>query len=100
MHSIVWLCFNVIIFYSLYAVVVDKIDFKLWFCLAAVAIESLVLLLFGWKCPLTVVARKYSNSNEPNFDIYLPKWFARYNKEIYSVIMVLIVALLIYRLLN
>lgn len=100
LHSLVWLCFNVIIFYSLYAVVADKLDVKLWLCLAAVFIESVVLLMFGWKCPLTVVARKYSNSTEPNFDIYLPKSFARYNKEIYSVVMLLIVAILIYRLLT
>jgi hypothetical protein len=35
-------------------------------------------------CPLTVIARKYSDSTKANFDIFLPNWLAKYNKLIYT----------------
>ena len=43
-------------------------------------------------CPLTIVARRYSDSQLPNFDIYLPIWLARYNKHIYGVLLALILS--------
>lgn len=49
-----------------------------------VAIESLVLVLNAWRCPLTDVAARYTEDRRPNFDIYLPLWLAQYNKEIFG----------------
>jgi hypothetical protein len=59
------------------------------FALAAVligivALESLVLVLNSWRCPLTAVAARYTEDRRDNFDIYLPLWLARYNKEIFG----------------
>jgi hypothetical protein len=48
-------------------------------------------------CPLTLVARQYSDSTKDNFDIYLPNWLAKYNKLIYTTIFILIVVGVIYR---
>lgn len=86
-HTAVWVFFNVVIFYLLHAVVVDRIDRLAWICLALILGECLLLALFRMACPLTVVARRYSASEAPNFDIYLPRWLARYNKHIYGVIL-------------
>jgi hypothetical protein len=52
--------------------------------IAVVAIESLVLVVNSWRCPLTDVAARYTEDRGPNFDIYLPQWLARYNKEIFG----------------
>jgi hypothetical protein len=52
--------------------------------IGAVAIESLVLVINSWRCPLTAVAARYTEDRRPNFDIYLPSWLARYNKEIFG----------------
>ncbi|MBX3174379.1 MAG: hypothetical protein KF709_08190 [Gemmatimonadaceae bacterium] len=49
-----------------------------------VAGEALVLALNSWRCPLTDVAARYTEDRRPNFDIYLPEWLARYNKEIFG----------------
>lgn len=49
-----------------------------------VALECLVLVLNGMKCPLTSVAARYTDSRQDNFDIYLPLWLARYNKHIFG----------------
>jgi hypothetical protein len=52
--------------------------------IAVVAVEVLVLLLNGWKCPLTGVAAQYTPDRRDNFDIYLPEWLARYNKLLFG----------------
>jgi hypothetical protein len=54
-----------------------------------VFIETLMLALNDWKCPLTRVAARYTQDRNDNFDIYLPLWLARYNKEIFGPLFVL-----------
>ena len=99
-HTLVWIFFNVVIFYMLYAVLADKIDKWLWICFGLVILEGLTLLLFKFFCPLTIIARRYSDSTRDNFDIYLPNWLARYTKLIYTSIVGVIVLILIYRLMT
>ena len=98
-HTAIWLFFNVVIFYMGYAVIIDKIDKWVWICLTLIILEGVVLLLFKRMCPVTLVARKYSTSTKDNFDIFLPNWLAKYNKLIYSSI-VIIVMILMYRLIT
>jgi polyferredoxin len=54
-----------------------------------VLLEVLVLIINGWRCPLTLVAERYTDDRRDNFDIYLPEWLARHNKTIFGVIYVL-----------
>lgn len=51
---------------------------------AAVMVEVGILAWNGWRCPLTPIAARYTEDRRPNFDIYLPEWLARYNKEIFG----------------
>ena len=97
-HTIIWGFFNVVIFYLLYAVVVNKIDKWVWICISLILLEAVILVVFKNICPVTLIARKYSKSQKDNFDIYLPNWLARYNKEIYSIIVSIAIVILIYRL--
>ncbi len=99
-HTLVWIFFNVVIFYMLYAVLVNKIDRWLWIGYGLVLLEIVVLLCFKLYCPLTLLARRYSDSTRSNFDIYLPEWLARYNKQIYTGILIIILVLTIYRMYN
>ena len=71
-HTIIWLFFNVVIFYLLYAVIINKIDKWVWICVGLVLLEGLVLLIFKWFCPLTVIARKYSNSTKEILIFFYP----------------------------
>ncbi|MDX5346672.1 MAG: hypothetical protein LPJ89_11365 [Hymenobacteraceae bacterium] len=98
-HTLIWVFFNVVIFYLLYAVIVNKIDKWVWICIGLILLEGLVLLVFKNMCPITVVARNYSNSEKDNFDIFLPNWLARYNKQIYTTIVLIALLILAYRLL-
>ncbi|HMU47512.1 MAG TPA: hypothetical protein PKC72_14155 [Chitinophagaceae bacterium] len=99
-HTIIWIFFNVVILYLLYAVIAGKIDKWIWIGLCLFLIEGLVLLIFKMKCPLTVIARRYSDSTKDNFDIYLPNWLAKYNKTIYTSILGVIVLILVYKLIK
>ncbi|MBJ6119242.1 hypothetical protein JAO76_13615 [Pontibacter sp. BT310] len=98
-HTLIWIFYNVVMFYLLYAVLTDRIDKWVWICIGLVVLEGLVLLVFRKMCPITVVARKYSDSTRDNFDIFLPNWLARYNKEIYTTIFLVSILILLYRLL-
>lgn len=98
-HTLIWVFFNFVIFYMLYAVIIDKLDNWLWTGYAFIILEGITLLVFKFFCPLTIMARKYSDSTKDNFDIYLPNWLAKYNKRIYSGILVVIIILTIYRLM-
>ena len=99
-HTLIWVFFNVVIFYLLYAVITDRIDKWVWICLAVIGVEGLVLLVFKSFCPVTLIARKYSDSTNDNFDIYLPNWLARYNKIIYTIIVLIAVVILLFRLVT
>lgn len=49
-----------------------------------VLLETLVLLFNGWRCPLTLVAERYTTDRRANFDIFLPERVAHWNKEIFG----------------
>ena len=99
-HTIIWLFFNVLLFYLAYAVIFDKIDEFVWIGIGLIILEGIVLLMFKNICPLTIIARKYSDSTKDNFDIYLPNWLAKNNKLIYTSFFIIIIIGLIYRLLT
>lgn len=98
-HTLIWIFFNVVLAYLYYAVISNKIDRYVWIGLSLFVLEGVVLLIFNKQCPLTIVARRYSNSNQHNFDIYLPNWLAKYNKLIYTSLLVVVIFMLLYRLI-
>ena len=51
--------------------------------------EVIVLVVNGWRCPLTTLAARFTEERHDNFDIYLPLWLARHNKLIFGVLYVL-----------
>jgi hypothetical protein len=83
LHTVAW---------AFFALCVVLIPFAAWqrrlalasILIGIVAIESLVLAFNAWRCPLTDVAARYTEDRRPNFDIYLPSWLAKYNKEIFG----------------
>jgi hypothetical protein len=99
-HTIIWLFLNAVLFYIAYAVIVNKIDKYVWIGIAFIIGEGIVLAIFKKMCPLTIIARKYSDSKKDNFDIYLPNWLAKYNKLIYTTFFIIILFGIVYRVLN
>jgi hypothetical protein len=99
-HTLIWLFFNAVLLYMAYAVITNNIDKFVCIGIGCIVIEWIVLLIFKWQCPFTILARKYSGSAKENFDIYIPIWLAKYNKPIYITIFVIIIAGLFFRILN
>ena len=99
-HTIIWIFFNVVLGYMAYAVIIDQIDIYVWLGVAAIIGEGIVLLMFKKMCPLTIMARKYSDSTKDNFDSFLPNWLARNNKLIYTSFFVIILCGILYRMLS
>jgi hypothetical protein len=62
--------------------------------------EVVVLWIHRWSCPLTAVAARYTQDRRANFDIYLPEWLARYNKQIFGPLYAVGVVYLVMRYLG
>lgn len=86
-HTVAWAFFASCVVLIPVAVWRDRLDLAA-ILIGCVAVESLVLLVNGWRCPLTDVAARYTEDRRPNFDIYLPAWLAQYNKEIFGTLYV------------
>jgi hypothetical protein len=54
-----------------------------------VMLECFVLVANGWRCPMTDWAAQYTEDREANFDIFLPRWLAVWNKTIFSILFIL-----------
>jgi hypothetical protein len=100
MHTIIWFFYVLIISYIFYAGIYNKINLYLWIAIGLVIIEGIILIIFKGKCPLTVLGYKYTDSHEVGFDIYLPRWLAKYNKMIFGTIFVIGILIIIYRILK
>lgn len=96
-HTAIWIFFVVAIFYVVYCGIADEIGILTWLAAGAVVLEAVVLALFGMYCPLTLIARKYSDSEKDNFDIFLPNWLARHNKVIFTSIFLTGLLLVVWR---
>ena len=96
-HTLVWAFFVVVIFYILYSGIYDKVTTYTWIGIGLVLMEGLVLLVFKMFCPLTLVARKYSDFEKDNFDIFLPNWLAKHNKLIFTTIFIIALLLVLIR---
>ena len=100
LHTMIWIFFVAVIFYILYSGMANKINHLTWIAIGLVILEGLTLVIFKMFCPLTLLARKYSDSSEHNFDIYLPNWLAKYNKVIFTSIYLIGLILVIYRMVG
>lgn len=59
-----------------------------WGLIGFVFLEVVVLAVNRMRCPLTDVAARYTAERQDNFDIYLPLWLARHNKQIFGALYV------------
>ena len=88
LHTVVWVFFVACIVAVPVAAGFHRFDLTAVFT-GLVLLECLVLAVNRCRCPLTDVAVRYAPEDSPNFDIYLPRWMARYNKQIFGTLFVL-----------
>jgi hypothetical protein len=83
LQTIVWTLFVACIIAIYVAAAGNRFGLAL-IMIAIVLGEVLVLVANRMSCPLTPLAARYTDDRRPNFDIYLPEWLARRNKEIFG----------------
>ena len=82
-HTLVWTFFAGCCFAIPILAWLNRLDAAL-VLIGLVTAETLVLAVNRWACPLTAVAARYTEERRANFDIYLPEWLARNNKQIFG----------------
>lgn len=87
-HTIIWAFFVGAIVGMPISAYAGRFDWALIFG-GIVIVEVLVLAYNQLHCPLTEIAARYTLDRRPNFDIYLPEWLAKRNKEIFGSLFVL-----------
>lgn len=96
LHTAIWLVMAPASLYILYAGITNTFNKWLWGSIALLVGESVVLVANKWTCPLTPIAMKYTSDRSENFDIYLPRVVAKYNKIIFGTVLVVGLILVVY----
>jgi hypothetical protein len=99
-HTVIWVVMAAAAFYILYAGVTGTFDWILLISIMLLIVETIVLIVNKWTCPLTPMAEKYTSDREDNFDIYLPEWLAKYNKMIFGTVFVVGLILVVVNWIN
>ena len=99
-HTAIWIFYVFVFGYILFAGIFNRIDGFLWITIGLVILEGIILIVNRWKCPLTVIAYKYSNDHEIGFDIFLPRIIAKYNKTFFAIVFTLEILLILYRVIE
>ncbi len=99
LHTAVWVVMASATIYIFYAGVIGIFSIWLWISIGLLVLESLVLFVNKWFCPLTPMAMKYTENREANFDIYLPEKLAKYNKQIFGTIFITGLLIVILRII-
>ncbi len=75
-HTAIFWILSVCVLYALLSGLLDQITTWTWVAVGLVVLEGVVLVSFGWICPLTILAERLGASRGSVADIFLPKWFA------------------------
>ena len=87
-HTVAWAFFVAAILAIPVTATIGRFDLAA-FASGIVLLEVITLALNRWHCPLTPIAARYTTDRRANFDIYLPEWLARLNKQIFGPLYVL-----------
>ena len=82
-HTVVW-AFLVAVILAIPVMAWQKRPTAVVVLTAIMLAEVAVLLACGWRCPLTILAERYTDDRRANFDIYLPLWLAAHNKQLFG----------------
>jgi hypothetical protein len=99
-HTAIFFVLSACVLFVLYSSLSGRITGWTWTAVALVAVESIVLVSCGWKCPLTILAERLGAKRGAVTDIFLPKWFADRIFPICGTTFLIATLILAIRLLN
>ena len=99
-HTVLFVVLSVVLILFVYEVVMDRITSLTWIAVGLFSVEGIVLIVNGWKCPLTTVSEARGSMHGQITDRVLPKWFADRVFVIYGCLYAVGVLVLVVRLLG
>jgi hypothetical protein len=99
-HTVVFVLLSGLLAALLYEVIADRISVLTQVAVTLFLAEGIVLVLNGWRCPLTAIAEGLGSPHGQVTDTLLPKWFADRVFRIYSGLYVGALLFLVMRLLK
>jgi hypothetical protein len=99
-HTLIFWILSLCVLYSLFSGIADRITSWTWVAVGLVLIESIILIISGWTCPLTLLAERLGAERGSVSDIFLPKWFADRIFPICGTTFGVAIAILLLRMLS
>lgn len=96
-HTAIYLVMAACTFVLIYAGVTGAQGMWLWIALALLAVETVVYLGNGMRCPLTALAVRYGAAKGYVFDTFLPERATQYTFNFFGTVMVVGLGLLVLR---
>lgn len=75
-HTVVFWILSLCVLYALFSGVAGRITTWTWVAVGLLFLESFVLMISGWTCPLTILAERQGAARGSVTDLFLPKWLA------------------------
>ena len=75
-HTLIFWTLSLCTVYALFSGIANRITTWTWVAVALLLVESVVLAVSGWTCPLTILAERQGALRGSVTDIFLPKWLA------------------------
>jgi hypothetical protein len=75
-HTVIFWILSLCVAYALFSGVAGRITRWTWVAVGLVLVESVVLMMAGWTCPLTLLAERHGATRGSVADLFLPKWLA------------------------
>jgi hypothetical protein len=96
-HTIIFWILSICVLYSLWCAISGQITPWTWIAVGLVLIESVVLMISGWTCPLTLLVERLGHEKGSVADLFLPLWFANRIFPICGTTFTLAIVILLFR---
>lgn len=97
LHTVIYIIMAGSVVFILLAGVFGYSNFFLLPALILIAIEGIIFVANGWKCPLTALAKRYGAEKGYAFDTFLPETITKYTFRFFTSLLVIGLIALAFR---
>jgi hypothetical protein len=99
-HTAIFWLLSACVIVTLYSGMSGNITTWTWVAVGALFLESVVLAVSGWTCPLTLLAERHGAAHGSVADIFLPKALADRIFPVCGTLYVIALGLIVWRLVR
>ncbi|MHA2432848.1 MAG: hypothetical protein ACXADO_06450 [Candidatus Thorarchaeota archaeon] len=94
-HALLFLIMEGSLGYILYCGITNQANLLSWIMVGGMVVESIILIVNSWRCPLTDLAERYGAEDGSVTGIFLPRFLVPHVFRIYGGLFILGIVLLI-----